>query len=356
MKKDVRDIRIKYISDDINFESYAKLNIQGSSSLKYDKKNYNITFYKDEECTKKESVDFKWGKFNKYTLKANWIDPLYFRNIITAQIDSQINKKYGIFENTVNYGLIDGYPIEIYINDEFLGLYTLNIAKKNIFNLDEKIENNIFISAKKNTDATNFLSLETLDWEGFEVEIGQENEETLDKLNRLISFVKDSSDEEFLNDFEKHFNLDSLLNYYCIMHFAQLTDNINKNLCLITYDGQIWYTALYDLDISWGNKNSWGERRKYDENIMNLTKKSILWSRFEKTYWDEICDRYNELRKTILIKENVINKVKNFYSLIPQETLNKEYKKWNNKAGYNLEYLYEYLDTRISTVDRIIKK
>ena len=42
-KSDERRIEVIYYNNDFQFSSYAKLKIQGASSLKYEKKNYNIT-------------------------------------------------------------------------------------------------------------------------------------------------------------------------------------------------------------------------------------------------------------------------------------------------------------------------
>ena len=47
-KSDKRAINVKYESTNKNFECYASLKVQGSYTLKFDKKNYNITFYENE--------------------------------------------------------------------------------------------------------------------------------------------------------------------------------------------------------------------------------------------------------------------------------------------------------------------
>ena len=117
--------------------------------------------------------------------------------------------------------------------------------KDNLINMDKENENNIVIFA---CDMNRRIldGIETNKWENYEVE-------TLMKLNRLIQFASYSSDEEFVKDFEKYFNKDSVLNYYCFMRFAHLIDNISKNMFLVTYDGEIWYLIPYDFDLSWGN-------------------------------------------------------------------------------------------------------
>lgn len=49
-KSDVRDIAVTYICEENFFKGYAKIKVQGSSSLAYDKKNYTINLYEDSLC------------------------------------------------------------------------------------------------------------------------------------------------------------------------------------------------------------------------------------------------------------------------------------------------------------------
>ena len=352
-KTDKRQVQVKYESNNINFESYAILKVQGASSLKYDKKNYNIIFYENSDYNKKKEINLKWGNFEKYTLKANAIDPMHYRNTVTAQIASQINKKYGILKSSVNYGSTDGFPIEIYENGDFLGLYTLNIHKDYLFDMNENNKNNLVIFGSRPMPLS-FVSLENEKWNKYEVEVGEKNQETLDKLNRMIDFVRSSSDEEFVNNFEEYFNKDSVLNYYCYMKFAHLIDNVTKNLMFVTYDGKVWYMIFYDLDYSWGldynEENTISDLE--NEHTAYYIKISPLWKKFKVLFKDEIEERYKELRKDILTKENIINKMNDFYKLIPDETLEKEYEKWNDRPTYDKTYIEDYLDNQITFFDK----
>ena len=344
-------IYVKYSSDDINFESYAKIKIQGASSIQYEKKNYNITFYENEKCEEKRKIDIKWGGMHKYTLKANWIDKSQSRNNVTANIYSDIQKKYNLFNDSINNGVVDGFPIEVYLNGSFYGIYTLNLHKDNFF----EEEDIIVVAGKSDSMVTNFKTEAKDDWYSFQVEVGEENEENLNKLNRLIRFVKNSSDEEFVKHFDEYLDLDAMLNYYCYMMFAELVDNGTNNLFLVTYDGNIWYPSMYDLDISWGTSRI-GTLIPYEENMNFLRKGSSLWEKFERNYGDYIAVRYFELREDILTKDNVMKEFKKFYKLIPEESFVKENNKWQNIPGYGLEQIEEFLDVRIPFIDREIEK
>ena len=52
-KKDEKIIQVEFKSDELEFSSYANIKLQGTSSLAYDKKNYTIKLYNDEQCKEK---------------------------------------------------------------------------------------------------------------------------------------------------------------------------------------------------------------------------------------------------------------------------------------------------------------
>lgn len=344
---------VKYKSSDLSFNSYASIKLQGKSSLEFEKKNYNIKFYNDSSKNVKKNVDFGWGKNHKYCLKANWIDKTHSRNIVTANIFADMQKDFNLFVDTPNYGVIDGYPVEIYLNDSFLGLYTLNIAKDEfMFNMDKSNKNHLVFASKNYTKSTAFEEIGNFD--SWEIEFGDETEENLNKLNRVIEFVIYSSNEEFKTRINEYFNLDSLLNYYIMLQFAYLIDNTANNLFLVTYDGIVWYTSLYDMDSSFGTSMN-GTLADYS-SVEFPSVGSNLWRRLEINFSSELAERYFYFRKDILTKRNVISEFRSFYNLIPKDTLNKEINKWGNIPGYNIEQVETFLDYKIPMLDDFFNK
>lgn len=344
---------VKYKSSDLSFNSYASIKLQGKSSLEFEKKNYNIKFYNDSSKNVKKNVDFGWGKNHKYCLKANWIDKTHSRNIVTANIFADMQKDFNLFVDTPNYGVIDGYPVEIYLNDSFLGLYTLNIAKDEfMFNMDKSNKNHLVFASKNYTRSTAFEEIGNFD--SWEIEFGDETEENLNKLNRVIEFVIYSSNEEFKTRINEYFNLDSLLNYYIMLQFAYLIDNTANNLFLVTYDGIVWYTSLYDMDSSFGTSMN-GTLADYS-SVEFPSVGSNLWRRLEINFSSELAERYFYFRKDILTKRNVISEFRSFYNLIPKDTLNKEINKWGNIPGYNIEQVETFLDYKIPMLDDFFNK
>lgn len=355
-KEDERTIKLKYTDGKQEFESYASIKIQGTSSIGYDKKNYTIKLFKDEELSEKNPVDVGWGEQNKYCLKANWIDKTHARNIVSAKIMAQIQSKYDLLENTPNNGVIDGFPIEIYINDEFLGLYTWNIPKDEwMFNMDSENENHIVFASEDWLDGNVFKGEASYDT--WSIEVGRGDDKDLEKLNKLIDFVNNSSDKEFKQNFEKHLNFDATINYFIMMQFAELWDNVAKNQLLVTYDGKIWYPVLYDLDTSWGT--DYNGKDLYDYTALKLPYFNKLYIRVATLFSEEIEERYFELRKDILTKENVMKEFNDFKALIPDSTFELENNRWNVNytiPGYDYSQIEDFLDTRISIVDKHMKE
>lgn len=354
-KKEVRTIKIKYQDEnkDLNYEMYAGLKLQGTSSLNYEKKNYNITLYEDEDLSKKSKIDFGWGAQSKYCLKANWIDKTHARNIVTANLVADIQKKYDLFTNTPHNGTIDGYPVEIYLNGEFLGIYTWNIPKDDwMFSMDEDNENHIVFAAEQWNPSNKFQTKGNYnDWS---IEVGRGNAEDLKKLNRLINFVNTSSDEEFKRDFDQYLDFDSTINYFIVMQYAKLSDNVAKNMLLVTYDGKVWQPSLYDLDTSWGT--SWNGKGTSDYTQINNVYDSKLWKRMVELYPNEIAERYFELKKDYLNKDAIMKRFNDFEALIPEESFKKENERWENIPGFDYKQIEEFLNTREPIIDEYMNE
>jgi len=349
-KKDERVVKISYSSSDINFDKYVQIKIQGSSSARYDKKNYTIKLYDDEECTDKFKVDMGWGKENKYVLKANWIDKTHSRNIVSARLTASVYKKYGVLSDAVNYGEIDGFPVEVYNNDEFLGLYTFNIPKDAwLFGLDKDNPNHLAFEADNSSYETRFKK-SVSKYGAWLLEVGEENEENLDKLNRVINFVLNSSDEDFKEFFSDYFDYDATMTYYIMAHALHLRDNYSKNMMLITYDGEIWYPVLYDLDTSFGS-NPYGNSL-YSNDAECEIERNELFNRFGKIFANDIAERYFELRQDILTEDNLNNELNNFMKNIPISVLHKEEEHWGEIPGYGVSQIRDFISNRFDYLDK----
>ena len=363
-KKDERNILLKYKSDNLNFEKHTKIKVQGSSSLVYEKKNYTINFYEDDSFEEKSKIDMQkgWGKQSKYNLKANWIDKTHSRNIVSARLAGKIQEKYGVLNDLPNHGSIDGFPVEVYINNEFLGIYTWNIPKDEwMFNIDKNNPDHIVLEGGWYTDYTNFKKyLDGFDGTGWEAEAGESNKETVTNFNRLVNFINNSSDEEFVRDFDNYLNKEATLNYLIMLYLIEGIDNTGKNMMLLTYDnGQTWYPCLYDLDSTWGTWTDGTLNESYkilpEDDIADHSTNNLI-TRMLKTMPNEIASRWFELRKDIFSKESILKEFESFRNSIPEESFQKEQERWKDIPGYGMDQIEDFLNVRLDYVDSIMKE
>lgn len=356
-KSDVRDIQFTYDDGKNTYTGYATLKLQGTSSLGYVKKNYTIQFYKDEAHTEKLKIDFGWGPQSKYCLKANWIDRTHARNIITANLATEVQQRYDVLSQAPCNGTIDGFPVEIFDNGKFHGLYTLNIPKDEWqFAMDKDNPDHIVLCGEGWEPAVYFKA--EPNFESWSVEVGEESEETLEKFARVVDFVMNSSDEEFKANFEEYIDLDAMLNYYILADFAYLQDNLAQNMIIATYDGVKWYPSLYDLDTSWGSDYNGKSLYDYHNTYVSMGSNKLM-TRFEQCFSSEISQRYFELRDDLLTKEHVMELFDDFRSDIPFFTRVKETVRWgvgkvrtpSDLPGFGYDQIEEYLDVMIPRLD-----
>lgn len=345
--KDDIPLEMDYKSNSLSFHSYVMLKCQGSSSMSYDKKNFTVTFYEDENREKPLKKNFRgWGNQNKFCLKANWVDTTHSRNVSCARIayDMIDSRPDSPFKQQLlqcpRKGVVDGFPIKLYFNGEFWGIYTFNIPKGAwMFGMDENDPKHSVLCAEYNSNGdvdviTSCQFRETWNTintqDHWKVEVGEATDEIRASFNRCIDFVRNSSDEEFHNNISEYFDLYSLLDYYCFSYFMCHMDGLAKNLLMATYDGRIWGASLYDMDSCYGA--NWDGfsflppdyrcPQDYQEPY------SLLWERIEKCFTSELIERYNELRKDALSLTNIISHVEEIYDLLNPNMKTDELTKW----------------------------
>lgn len=370
--KDNVNLEMDYKSNTMKFHSYVKLKCQGTSSMTYAKKNFTVALYEDSARSIKLKKNFKgWGKQNKFCLKANWIDSTHTRNISGARIayDMVESRPDSPFKQELlkcpRNGVVDGFPIKVYFNGEFWGIYTFNIPKDAwMFNMNEDNPNHIVLCAERNTDGNSnainscqFRKLwDGVDGEDWSYEVGTPSDTVKNSLNRCISFVMNASDQEFHDNIGQYFDLYSLLDYYCFSYIACHLDGLAKNMLLATYDGVIWGASLYDMDsiygVHWNGGSFVSPEYKCPEQYQEQF--SRLWVRIEECFADELRARYTKLRQEALSLTNIIGHVEEIYDLLSPNMKTDETTKWPNIPQYNgntITRFRNYMRDRVKYTD-----
>lgn len=322
---------------------------QGNSSLQYAIKNYNIDLI-DETG---ESIDIQmkddWPVHDSYHIKANMVDSSHAFNIGIAKLLPKIYTEPhpGIINNPdqpIRYA-VDGFPITMFHNGKFHGIYTFNLKQhRKVFGMDKKCPTHFMYRAEENSamgaaafrDSSNH-SIEQ-EWEERHPKRPAGTGVDHIQFRRLINFVKDSDDKTFVRDLPRYFNKNYLLDYYIICYVLGGIDSLGKNMTLATWDAVddksgIWYPMFYDMDTFFGFDNKgelvWGPEVRCPEDYN--TSGSLLWERVTKLLETDIRNRYATLRRGGLNLETIM------------ETLEGEIINQIGESFYNMDTMDKYL-------------
>ena len=340
-----------------------KMKVQGASSVKFPKKNYNITF---EHPT---TLHDAWGARKKYTLKGNFNDSSQSRNVVSARIwagmrksrlkdnlenigigsdiltDNSGNEILGIFDKQLalgkGYGSIDGYPIGLVINGKYHGIYNLNIPKDGWMANMDKGNREVIVSADySSTNAEYFQALANMSSDNpagvadFSIEYisGSDDSWVLGSINQMIGAVLEhhETDEDYVKTIEPYLDIDSAIDYYIMNVITGDLDANGKNYLLETWDVKKWYFASYDRDSTFGNVYWQG-------NVLDAEDKngfawyanshrmfSIIYNHMR----DRFIQRWEYLRRGVLSDANLFKMFGEFIGKIPRIAFDEENYLW----------------------------
>ena len=361
-----------YFSKGEQFHAYLTIKCQGTSSMNYAKKNFTIKMYKDEARSTKLKKIFKdWDhNGNKYVLKANWIDHTHARNIVSARLWSEVvesrpdyNSLPAEMRSSPRNGAVDGFPVKVYYNGTYEGIYTWNIGKDDwMWNMDEDNPNHILLCAESNTDGVyketpcNFRKT----WGGtdgmnWSVEVGTNSTAVKNSLNRLISFVMENDGDDFRNGIGNYLDIQSAIDYYIFQYEICGLDGLAKNMLLATYDLTVWYCGAYDMDSTFG---LWIDGGKFvsatyacPENYQEQF--SLLWERIEANFMPELKARQAELRNSVLSYANMVTHFERFMDTIGLDLYAEDLTIYNipSAASNNIKQIRNYIRDRQAYVD-----
>lgn len=342
----------------------AKIKWRGGStnSPNKHKRNYKIKFYEDISL-------FGLRSDNNWILDAGQADLFRLRNRIATELwNDMAHKPYYYYQEPNVLTGVRGKVIEVYLNNEYMGIYCLTEAmdrKQLKLKKYDKLTGTIHGGLWKATDWGNSLmyditaydnSKET--WGAFEVkypELDDVEETDYSTLYNAISFVANSTDEEFKNHIHNYFDMPVIIDYYIFLHVLNAFDNTGKNIYWAVYDKETdkkLTLAVWDLDGTVGQK--WIEKW-----IPNATSPELevennlnLYVRLKKlnanNFNQKVLERYSELRKNILSTDNLINRYEYYYQLIKNcGAAEREQQKWSEDTdidGRVLNFESEYND------------
>lgn len=341
-----------------------KFKVQGASSVGHPKKNYTLNLDKDFEAFR------NYGKNHKYVIKANYTEPSQALNVVGARLWGRIRDTHkhadtGILntngdqlvDNNGNrivaetdpqlsiggtYGAVDGFPIAVYINDQYWGIYTFNIPKDDwMAKMPNKSKNKYAIIDTIWTPQGAFLKETNFD-DQMELQFCSTKDTTWakDSVNALIRTVMNHYDtaDEFNQAVSPLLDIDSAIDYYIFSVLIDNDDGIFRNYLLQTFDGKKWYFAAYDLDSIFGRtpdflehmpaKSDTDDWRDHGVTFDNVTNSNRLFYQLWKFYKDEILKRTKALVDGVMSDSAVDTAFVDFVRHIPVKAYDAELDVW----------------------------
>lgn len=336
---------------------YAATKWQGDSSINYSKKAYRIQTFSDSAL--KNNLEFKpksdWSAGNKWNLKAYFTDALLCRDVVNANLGADVWANADNVPNTLikgdNFGFIDGFPVKLYLNGSFSGIYSFNLAKGDYGNDPKAIIGSV------QAGAAQFGSLPDggvkLDGQtDFEmISPDAPTDEIKTSLNNLIKFVATSTDADFKAQFDQYLDKTSVIDYLIFCNVIEDTDAWIKNQTLFTIDGNKWYYHPYDLDMSLGSSS--------DGTVFDITNGVIgidtntLFKRVNQLFSDDVKVRYKDLRNW-LTPAYILNRYRQHMDRIGVANYQAEDDIWHDSAVAfgNYTVLKSHVYHRFSKLDK----
>ena len=379
--------------------------VQGSSSVNFPKKNYTLNLDQDFEAFS------GFGKQHKYVIKANYLDASQSLNVVNAKLWGKIRATHYQVSDALqdnagnyltdndgnhiiaetdpqlsiggNYGAVDGFPIAVYINDQYWGLYSFNIPKddwmaKMPSEAGYAIVDTVWTPQGALQKETNFKDNMELQFCGT-----KDTKWAQDSINQMIDAVMAHYDkaEDFDNAVSPLIDLDSAYDYYIYSVLINNDDGLFRNYLLQTFDGKKWYFAAYDLDETFGRTPDFWEHtladsdtndfRDHGVTFENAVGSNRLMYQLWKFHKSEILSRARDLINGVMSVSSVDTAFVDYVRNIPQIAFNEEIKAWPGTPNTSVDnvnrigrwymqrinwFNKRYLDTQSSELEQLKAK
>lgn len=337
------DMRIEYISPNeekfgASFSTGIQNNpvrIQGTSSLAYVRKNYTI-FLKDEYGRDMYYNPYGEGSVADYVfcLKCDYVESSHANNTGLAKFINDCvydTKLPPQLENPNCRSTINGFPIELYMNGEYMGIYNFNHDRysyqsygydykkyPNILvyeiNSNSNVSAGAFYQYGENAESSANISERDYYARDFKLIYGNRTSasDSYAEIKELVQWVSIAEYDLFKETINEHFNKEYLFRYLLTVLMIGGVDSLGKNLKLNTFDGKVWYPTFYDLDTTLGIDNSGyltiPSHAEIEEGTFN-TSNSNLWTKVLNYFAKELKEEWALMRQKNFTLEKLMEYV-----------------------------------------------
>lgn len=340
-----------YYTDPVNGSksftfSGAEVDVQGTSSQYYARKNYKIKFkggFVDPSGNTQETYKLRSYSIptNTFTFKADVASSEGANNVELARLYEDtcpFRTAPQKQDSRIRQG-IDGFPIVVFWydgeNTSFIGKYNFNFDKATpeVFGFAEGDESWEILNNTSDRVLWKDDDYSDTDWQGdFEARYPKDYADpanlselaawlkstdqsaaTGDKLtvNRTFDGVLYTTDTaayrlaKFKSEFTQHFEKDAVLFYYLFTELFLMVDSRAKNMFPTFMSGSKWFSLPYDFDTAIGINNEGALVFSYNLEDIDHTEsgadiyngqQSVLWINVRAAFFEDIKAMYQKLR------------------------------------------------------------
>lgn len=342
------------------------------------KRNYKIKFDKDYSF-------FGLRNDDNWILDAGQADVFRLRNLIATELWNDFaTKPYYIDEEPKALSGVRGKVVEVYLNDEYRGIYsfTENMDRKQMklkkFDNDGNIHGTLWKSIGYGCSTMNYVPESYNNKEPmmdvFEAKYPDLNDMDSTDYSTLwnaIDFVVNSNDNDFINHVEEYFDIPVIIDYYLFVTLLNAIDNEGKNMYWAVYDkmeNKKLTPAVWDLDISVGARSAEQYNKKFSSPEYNSGDVLYLITRLKKLNVDnfnqKVEERYSALRKTFFSVENLQKRYMNYFDILKTSgATEREEQRWSKDSDVlgdeinfdaEIEYIKNWIKRRINFLDQYL--
>ena len=340
-----------YYTDPVNGSksftfSGAEVDVQGTSSQYYARKNYKIKFkggFVDPSGNTQETYKLRSDSIptKTFTFKADVASSEGANNVELARLYEDtcpFRTAPQKQDSRIRQG-IDGFPIVVFWydgeNTSFIGKYNFNFDKATpeVFGFAEGDESWEILNNTSDRVLWKDDDYSGTDWQGdFEARYPKDYADpanlselaawlkstdqsaaTGDKLtvNRTFDGVLYTTDTaayrlaKFKSEFAQHFEKDAVLFYYLFTELFLMVDSRAKNMFPTFMAGSKWFSLPYDFDTAIGINNEGALVFSYNLEDIDHTEsgadiyngqQSVLWVNVRQAFYEDIKAMYQKLR------------------------------------------------------------
>ena len=389
-KSDIVEAVIEYSDPyhNVNFSRNCTLTAQGSSSMSYIEKNQTLDF---SDCKIKFG---DWVAQDSFHLKAYYID--VFRGINNAMLNfaESVIRLKGCRSNRVlssgttstdtgagnfftDFGTDalchpDGFPVEVYLNGEYYGLFAWNLKKhRDNYSMNKNNAAHILMDGEMGSNefwggSVNWTKFEIRNPKGLVTMNGNDydGEAPLELIDSTSTYY-DSSNANHVRSaavkasilslagarssilalstteaqkaaFAEMFDVPMFLVYYVVSQVIDNYDGFYKNWIWTMYSGKA-APNFYDMDSLFGRY--WNGTRVFHApnwgDVQNYTDSNSISHLFVSLYADEIATLYGELREAkVFTIENILRYLRDWLERIGREALKRNIDEWPTLPSY----------------------